>query len=164
MTHTVHQRIVYHVDLFVDHLIAEAKRLDSELTIEQKTSLLNALGKWVAIKNKLIDGMEGERLDEFRARLKQGATPGQARGRAEPTGGGQSSQRVDREQKRAAGRKGQLVRWGLPPDPASADGVPSGLAEFKKRIPRADDRDDGGARDDAGGDDRGVRPGLLGDF
>ena len=137
MTHTVHQRIVYHVDQFVDHLIAEAKRLDSELTIEQKTSLLNALGKWVAIKNKLIDGMEGEKLDEFRARLKQGATPGRALSRAEPTGGGQSSQHVDREQKSRAGRLGMGRRWGF--DPELTDGTGAGLAEFKKRIPRADD-------------------------
>ena len=110
MTHTVHQRIVYHVDLFVDHLIAEAQRRDNELTIEQKTSLLNALGKWVAIKNKLIDGMEGEKLDEFRARLKKGdAAPKRKTGVPNQH---VYDQRVDPKQKSAAGRKGMISRWG----------------------------------------------------
>ena len=36
----------------------------------QKIALVNALGKWVAIKNKLIDAMEGEKLDDFRTGLK----------------------------------------------------------------------------------------------
>jgi hypothetical protein len=160
MTHTVHQRIVYHVDLFVDHLIAEAKRLDSELTIEQKTNLLNALGKWVAIKNKLIDGMEGERLDEFRARLKQGdAAPKRQAGVPNQH---VYDQFVDREKKQAAGRKSAIARWGTF-DPATEPGGPSGLAAFKARIPRADDRGDGGEVPAAGGSDGGVRPGLLGD-
>jgi hypothetical protein len=154
MTHTVHQRIVYHVDLFVDHLIAEAKRLDSELTIEQKTSLLNALGKWVAIKNKLIDGMEGERLDEFRARLKQGAAA--PKRQAGVPNQHVYDQRVDHAQKARAGRKGMASRWGLPnPELTDGDGIGAGLTEFKKRIPRADDRGDGGTdggdRSDAGG-------------
>jgi hypothetical protein len=136
-----HQKLTYRVDSYVHRLIDQAEK--SELTIAEQTSVLNAIGKWVAIKNKLIDGMEGEKLDDFRARLKKGgshASLGDALGRAEPTGGGQSSQHVDYEQKRAAGRKGMARRWGLS-DPALTDGDGTGelLAAFKKRIPRADD-------------------------
>jgi hypothetical protein len=100
-------------------------------TIEQKIALVNALGKWVAIKNKLIDAMEGEKLDEFRARLRQGDALK-----------GVYVQRVDYEQKSRAGRKGMAKRWGKP-DPESFDGTGEQLSEFKKRIPRADESSDG---------------------
>jgi len=132
-----HQKLTYRVDSYVHRLIDQAEK--SELTIAEQTSVLNAIGKWVVIKNKLIDGMEGEKLADFRARLKKGSSHalGDALGRAEPTGGGQSSQHVDREQKSRAGRLGMGRRWGF--DPELTDGTGAGLAEFKKRIPRADD-------------------------
>jgi hypothetical protein len=121
-----HQKLTYRIDQYVQDLVDEAELNRGTLTIEQKTNLLNALGKWVAIKNKLIDQMEGEKLDDFRARLKQ--APGRATGAP-------YVQRVDYEQKARAGRKGMASRWGLP-DPELTDGTGEGLAEFKKRIPR----------------------------
>jgi hypothetical protein len=140
-TKNKHQKLVYRVDEYASTLINEAELLKNELSIEQKISLLNSLGKWVAIKNKLIDALEGEKLADFRTRLKQGSSHalGDVLGRAEPTGGGQSSQRVDYEQKARAGRRGMISRWGLSPDPESFDGPSEQLAAFKKRIPRADD-------------------------
>jgi hypothetical protein len=145
---TMHQRLTYRIDRYANTMISQAERLDESLTVEQKVTLLNALGKWVAIKNKLIDGMEGERLDEFRNRLKQG-DPAPKRPAGVPNQH-VYDQRVDYEQKSRAGRKGMAKRWGLP-DPELTDGTGAGLAEFKKRIPRADDRDQVGNHNDAGG-------------
>jgi hypothetical protein len=135
-----HQKLTYRIDRYVHDLVDEAELNRGTLTIEQKTNLLNALGKWVAVKNRLIDAMEGEKLADFRARLKKGGRHalGDALGRAEPTGGGQSSQHVDYEQKARAGRRGMISRWGLSPDPESFDGPSEQLAAFKKRIPCAD--------------------------
>ena len=168
---TKHQQLTYRIDEFVHDLLDMAKQTE-DLKVEQKTNLLNAVAKWVAVKNKLIDGMEGEKLDEFRARLKKGSSHALGDAIAGPgtSGGGVSSQRVDYAQKSAAARRGGLAKAaaGRGLEPVEE---PSGLAEFKARIPRADDRDDGGDRDDAGGavpaaDGRvgSVRPGLLGDF
>jgi hypothetical protein len=120
-----HQKLTYRIDRYVHDLVDEAERDAKQLSIEQKTALINAFGKWVAIKNKLIDAMEGEKLDEFRARLKQGD-------------GAPYVQRVDYEQKSRAGRRGMARRWGKP-DPESFDGTGEQLSEFKKRLPRADD-------------------------
>jgi hypothetical protein len=135
-----HQKLTHRVDRFVHALVDEAELSRGTLTIEQKTNLLNACAKWVAVKNKLVDAMEGEQLNDFRARLKKGSSHalGDAIGRI-PTGGGQSNQHVDYEQKARAGRRGMISRWGLSPDPESFDGPSEQLAEFKKRIPRADD-------------------------
>jgi hypothetical protein len=146
---TVHQKLTYRIDEFVNTLINDTQKV--ELSIEQKTAVLNALGKWVAVKNKLIDGLEGEKLDDFKSRLKKGSSHALGDAIAGPgtTGGGVSTQRVDYAQKSAAARLGGLAtaRRGLEPLDE-----PTGLAEFKARIPRADDRDDGGDRDDAGGE------------
>jgi hypothetical protein len=149
-----HQRLTYRIDQYVHELVDEAEMNRGTLTIEQKTALLNAFGKWIAIKNKLIDGLEGEKFADFRARLKQGAAPG-------PETGPPYVQRVNREQKQAAGRKSAAARWGIV-DPATEPGGPSGLAAFKARIPRADDRGDGGEVSAAGADGS-VNAPLLGD-
>jgi hypothetical protein len=122
-----HQRLTHRIDQYVHDLVDEAELNRGTLTIEQKTALLNALGKWVAIKNRLVDQMEGEKLNEFRVRLKQGAAPG-------PETGPPYIQRVDREQKSRAGRRGTAKRWGLP-DPDLTGGIGEGIAEFKKRLP-----------------------------
>jgi hypothetical protein len=128
---TKHQKLTYRIDHYVHDLVDEAELSRGTLTIEQKIALINALGKWVAIKNKLIDAMEGEKLDEFRARIRQGdALKGET--------GAPNVQRVDYEQKSRAGRKGMAKRWGKP-DPESFDGTGEQLREFKKRIPRPDD-------------------------
>jgi hypothetical protein len=125
-----HQKLTYRIDQYVHDLVDEAELSRGTLTIEQKIALINALGKWVAIKNKLIDAMEGEKLDEFRARLGQGNA----------LRGAPYVQRVDYEQKSRAGRKGMARRWGKP---ESFDGTGEELSEFKKRIPRADESSDG---------------------
>src|SRR6516165_12625272 len=101
-----HQKLTYRIDQYVHDLVDEAELSRSTLTIEQKIALINALGKWVAIKNKLIDAMEGEKLDEFRARLKGGAPKQQAGAPNQHV----YNQRVDYAQKAAAGRKGMISR------------------------------------------------------
>src|SRR6516165_8040987 len=116
-----HQKLTYRIDQYVQDLVDEAELSRGALTIEQKIALINAFGKWVAIKNKLIDAMEGEKLDEFRARLQQGD-------------GAPYVQHVDYEQNSRAGRKGMARRWGKP-DPESFDGTGEQLSEFKKRLP-----------------------------
>ena len=126
-----HQKLTYRIDQYVHDLVDEAELSRGTLTIEQKIALINALGKWVAIKNKLIDAMEGEMLDDFRARLKQSDA---LRGET----GAPHVQRFDYEQKSRAGRKGMARRWGRP-DPESFDGTGEQLSEFKKRLPRSDD-------------------------
>jgi hypothetical protein len=130
-----HQKLTYRIDQYVQDLVDEAELSRGALTIEQKIALINALGKWVAIKNKLIDAMEGEKLDEFRARLRQGDA-------LKSETGAPYVQRVDYEQKSRAGRKGMASRWGKP-DPESFDGTGEQLSEFKKRLPRADESSDG---------------------
>ena len=130
-----HQRLTYRIDHYVHNLVDEAELNGGTLAIEQKIALVNALGKWVAIKNKLIDAMEGEKLDDFRTGLKQ--ADNLKRGTGAPY-----VQRVDYEQKSRAGRKGMASRWGLS-DPEKFDGTGEQLAEFKKRLPRADDGGDG---------------------
>jgi hypothetical protein len=131
-----HQKLTYRIDQYVHDLVDEAELHSSTLTIEQKVALVNALGKWVAIKNRLIDAIEGEKLNDFRARLRQGDA-------LKRETGAPYVQRVDYEQKARAGRKGMASRWGLP-DPELTDGDGTGelLAEFKKRIPRAGDSSD----------------------
>jgi hypothetical protein len=126
-----HQKLTYRIDQYVHDLVDEAERDAKQLSIEQKTALINAFGKWVAIKNKLIDGMEGEKLNEFRARLKQGDA-------LKDETGTPYVQRVDYEQKSRAGRKGMASRWGKP-DPESFDGTGEQLNELKKRLPRSHD-------------------------
>jgi len=145
---TKHQQLTYRIDEFVHDLLDTAKQTE-DLKIEQKTNLLSAVAKWVAVKNKLIDGLEGEKLDDFKSRLKKGSSHALGDAIAGPgtTGGGVSSQRVDYAQKSAAARLGGLATAAA----GRAVEEASGLAEFKARIPRADDRDDGGDRDDAGG-------------
>jgi hypothetical protein len=134
-----HQKLTYRIDQYVHDLVDEAELNRGTLTIEQKTALLNALGKWVAVKNKLIDGMEGEKLDVFRARLKKGSSHALGDAIAGPEAGAPYVQRVDYEQKARAGRKGMASRWGLPDPELTDGGTGELLAEFKKRIPRADD-------------------------
>src|SRR6516162_6094583 len=53
------------IDAFVEKLVKDAEKTPVEVRI----SLFNALSKWVAVKNRLTDAMEGEQLYEFRKRL-----------------------------------------------------------------------------------------------
>jgi hypothetical protein len=112
-----HQKLTCRIDEYINKLLNECDAASKKLSVEQKVAVVNALGKWVAIKNKLIDAMEGEKLDDFRARLRQGDA-------LKRETGAPYVQRVDYEQKSRAGRKGMASRWGLP-DPESTDGPAS---------------------------------------
>ena len=140
-----HQKLTYRIDQYVHYLVDEAELSRGTLTIEQKIALINALGKWVAIKNKLIDAMEGEKLDEFRARLRQGDA-------LKSETGAPYVQRVDYEQKSEAGRRGMAKRWesqipshSMAPASSSASSESDFLARMTAVDPRQ--RRAGGSQD-----------------
>lgn len=120
----MNQRLAKRMDEYMLRLLDEAEMASGQLTIEQRLAVFNSLGKWVAIKNKLMDVMEGEQLNDLRTRLYSGEAPGDT---------------TERTRRANAAKRGY------------ATGNARGLAELKARLPRAGQRGHDGDRDDGGG-------------
>jgi len=130
----INQQLARRIDDYVIRLLDEAEMASGKMPIEMKIAVLGALGKWVMIKNKLMDVMEGEQLNDLRKRLH--ADDGPATGHLV---------------KRTSGYRGRgdATAYAGRPDYTA----PRSLAELKARVPRPGQHGDDGDRDDGGGED-----------
>jgi|SRR6516164_10067446 len=133
----LNQQITRRIDKFVMSLLDHTEKHGENLPLEEKISLLAAFGKWVAIKNKLMDVMEGEQLNDIRKRLHN------------PDASPSSGYAFTREERARGSRAGVDKRLGR----SYAVGDGAELGDFKARLPRRGDRRPDGDRDAGGGKD-----------
>jgi len=133
----LNQQITRRIDKFVMSLLDHAEKNPEDTPLELKISLLTAFGKWVAIKNKLMDVMEGEQLNDIRKRLHG------------PDASPLSGYAFTREERARGSRAGVDKRLGR--NYAAGDGAE--LGDLKARLPRRGDRRPDGDRDAGGGKD-----------
>jgi hypothetical protein len=121
----LNQQITRRVDKFVLDLLEHAEKQQDNLPLEERIALLTAFGKWVAIKNKLMDVMEGEQLNDIRKRLH------------DPDASPFSGHTFTREERARGARNAVNKRLGRKYATAG-DGAQ--LADLQARLPRRGDR------------------------